>query len=69
MNGWLTDEAIYAPLMLYYLYISARKRLKAPAVDECYGFKPAIALGGDMYSESLEVFKIKEHLSFLAQLK
>ena len=69
MNGWLTDEAIYAPLMFYYLYTAARKRLKAPAVDECYGFNLALALGGDMSSESLTVFKIKEHLSFLSQLK
>lgn len=69
MNGWLTTTEIYAPLMFYDLYVMARTKLPRPAADECFGFSPAIALGGDMESDHIKLFKIKEHLSFLSQLE
>lgn len=69
MNGWLTTEEIFGPLMLYNLYISAREKLHSPAPDECYGFFPAIALGGDLYPDNLKLVKIREHLSFLSHLR
>lgn len=68
MNGWLTTEEIYAPLMFSNLYDQARKRLPPPAPDECYAFVPAIALGGDMDPDNIALVKQKEHLLFLSQL-
>lgn len=69
MNGWLTSEDIYAPLMFSNLYEQARKKLPIPAPDECYGFVPAIALGGDFDADNIKIVKMKEHLSMLSQLK
>lgn len=68
MNGWLSTEEICSQLMLYNLYRLARNRLSVPTQDECYGFSPAIALGGDINSDNLNIYKIKEHLFFLSQL-
>ncbi len=68
MKGWLTTEEIYVPLMLYNLYTLARKRLPRPTANECYGFVPAIALGGDLDAGQISLYKLKLHLDFLAQL-
>ncbi|MDX2304714.1 MAG: GAD-like domain-containing protein [Microscillaceae bacterium] len=68
MNGWLTTEEIYAPLMFSNFYAWARERLPIPAPDECYGFVPAIALGGDLDPENIQIVKIKEHMAILSQL-
>lgn len=69
LNGWLTTPEIYDPLMFHTLYTLARERLPAPEADECYGFAPAIALGGDLFPSQVKLFKWREHLLFLAQLK
>jgi predicted DNA-binding WGR domain protein len=68
LNGWLTTEELLAPYMFSNLYSWARKRLPIPAYDECYGFVPAIAMGGDMEPDNIQIVKQKEHLSFLAQI-
>lgn len=69
MNGWLTTEEVYAPMMFSHIYEQARKRLPIPAADECYGFVPALALGGDFDADNIKIVKMKEHLSMLSQLK
>jgi Uncharacterized conserved protein len=69
MNGWLTTEDIYIPLMLYEVFRTAKKRLPSLQSDQCFGFTPAIALGGDITPDNISVFNIKEHLGFLSQLK
>jgi len=69
MNGWLTTEEIFSPLMFYNIYSIGRKVLPAPEQNECFGFLPAIALGGDLQPENIKLFKIREHLSFLSQLR
>ena len=50
------------------LFTKARKRLGALEFDECYGFEPAIALGGPGTLDTLRRVKLREHLSILAQL-
>lgn len=69
MNGWLTTEEICVNLMFYSVYAMARQILPRPESDECYGFVPAIALGGDFSPNNVKTLKMKEHLSFLSQLR
>lgn len=64
----LGDEQ-YVNKTLYKQYFDkARKDLGALAYDECYGFVPALPLGGSESSENLHKLKIKEYLSILAQV-
>ena len=50
------------------LFRKALKKLGPLEHDECYGFEPAIALGGPGTLETLRRVKVREHLSILAQL-
>jgi len=50
------------------LYDSAVARLGKPAPDECFGFVPALALGGDPVAENLQRVKLREYLAILAQV-
>jgi len=50
------------------LYRKALKRLGPLEFDDCYGFEPAIALGGPGTLDTLRKVKLREHLSILAQL-
>lgn len=50
------------------LFVKARKRLGGLEFDECYGFEPAIALGGPGTLDTLRRVKLREHLSILSQL-
>jgi len=50
------------------LFVKARKKLGDIGFDECYGFEPAIALGGPGTLDTLRRVKLREHLSILAQL-
>jgi len=43
-------------------------RLGPPEWDECYGFVPAMQLGGKIRAESAHKMKLQEHLSLLSQL-
>lgn len=69
MNGWLTTDEIYMPLMFYNIYAIGRKKIPRPESNECFGFSPAVALGGDIDPNNIKLFKIREHLLFLSQLK
>jgi len=57
-TGYMWDE----------LFQKALKAEGALAEDECYGFFPALALGGSGDAESLRRVKLFEHLSMLSQL-
>lgn len=50
------------------LFKKARKKLGPLEFDECYGFEPAIAIGGPGTLDTLRKVKLREHLSILAQL-
>jgi len=50
-------------------YRQARRRLGAPTRDEVYAYVPALALGGSEDVAILQKVKLREHLSFLAQLR
>ncbi len=50
------------------LFKKALARLGSLASDECYAFVPAIAMGGSSKVNTIEKAKLREHLSFLAQL-
>lgn len=50
------------------LYLKAKKQLGPLEYDDCYGFEPAIVLGGPGTLETLRKVKLKEHLAILAQL-
>lgn len=64
----LCDPGFLKNIMLRPDFRAAVKRLGPPAEDECFGFFPAIALGGDGSVESLRKVKVREHLALLAQL-
>lgn len=51
-----------------YLFERALQKLGPLKVDEMYGFVPALALGGSQRLEGLQVVKVIEHVSFLADL-
>ena len=50
------------------LFRKALKKLGPLQHDECFGFEPAIALGGSESVENVRKVKLREHLSILSQL-
>ena len=50
------------------LFRKALKKLGPLQHDECFGFEPAIALGGSESVENVRIVKLREHLSILSQL-
>jgi hypothetical protein len=50
-------------------YLKALPRLGVPTRDEVYAYVPALALGGSGDAASLQKVNLREHLSFLAQLR
>jgi hypothetical protein len=50
------------------LYRSALKKLGQLESDECYGFEPALALGGSGELDTLKKSKLREYIGILAQL-
>jgi hypothetical protein len=50
------------------LFRKALKKLGPLQHDGCYGFEPAIALGGSASLANLNKVKLREHLSILSQL-
>ena len=65
----LSDDEFLNHIVDRPLFKQASSRLGQLAVDECYGFTPALALGGSESAESLERVKLREYLSILAQLR
>ena len=68
LDYWLTTDSLCAAYLHSTLYVQVRKRLDMPKKDECYGFVPALALGGDMNPDQLEIAKLKEHMTLLSNL-
>ncbi|MFL6210653.1 MAG: GAD-like domain-containing protein [Pyrinomonadaceae bacterium] len=56
------DEVLDRPL-----HRRAVKKLGELEYDECYGFEPAVALGGPGTLDTLRVVKLREYLGLLAQ--
>jgi len=61
--GELLEKVLDEPI-----FKKALPRLGPPAPDECYGYVPAIALGGTHEPSNLKRVKLNEHLSILSQL-
>lgn len=64
----LCDPQVKTKIVREELFQQAVQRLGPPACDECFGFEPALALGGPGTLETIKRVKIREHLSILAQL-
>lgn len=67
-NSWLTTDFLYEPLMFYPVYHQARLRLPIVKPDECYGFVPAIGLGGELNASNVTIQNLKAHLNLLSQI-
>ena len=66
MNVVLTMDVIWESM---YFDIYQQKKTERPLeYDEIYGLVPALPLGGSVTTSRLEVVKMREHLSILAQL-
>jgi hypothetical protein len=68
IDGALRDDKYLDAVVRQKLFREALPRLGPLERDECYGFVPALPLGGSESSESLQKVKIREHLHLLAQL-
>lgn len=64
----LCDPELQERILRRGLYQEAKQRLGPPNRDECFAFVPALALGGPGTAETVQRVKIREHLSFLAQV-
>jgi hypothetical protein len=64
----LCDPQIQEKILLSPLFEKVLAVLGPPGSDECYGFEPALALGGPGTVETVRRVKIREHLGILAQL-
>lgn len=67
MNFSITEDESLDTYYYRTFYTRAFSRLGAPAHDECYGFVPAIALGGDRDVDNLQRVKLRGYLETLAQ--
>lgn len=63
---WSEGQRMHMWAPLFQAALAAHGELSA---DECYGFFPALALGGEMAPAFVQRVKIQEHLQFLAQLQ
>ncbi|GAC1578532.1 MAG: GAD-like domain-containing protein [Polyangiales bacterium] len=68
LNISLTSKDFVENGLLGREYKMALKRLGPPGPDECYGFVPALALGGSGKPETIQKVKCREYLAILAQL-
>jgi len=68
VNSSLTSKSYLDDVLDSKLFKKALKKLGPLEYDECYGFEPALALGGPGTLDTLKKLKLREHLSLLAQL-
>jgi hypothetical protein len=68
LNETLTYQEYLDGIFFQDIYLEALPRLGAVERDECYGFFPPIAMGGEVDSSKLHRVKLREHLAFLSQL-
>lgn len=64
----VTDPEFRQSYMFGDLFEDVKKRQGPLKHDECYGFFPALAMGGTADAESARRVKLHEHLVLLAQL-
>ncbi len=69
LNFSVTADESLNEYYYFKLYEKARKRLGPITYDECYGFVPAIALGGDLSADNLQKVELKSYLQILSQLE
>lgn len=69
MNFSITEDESLDEFYHRQFYEKAFKRLGPVTYDECYGFVPAIALGGDLDAANLQKMKLKVYLQILSQLE
>lgn len=62
------DPEIKEKIVRASLFEQAVPRLGPPGRDECYGFEPALALGGPGTVDTIRRVRMREHLAILAQL-
>jgi hypothetical protein len=64
----LRDQTFLKDFARIRLFKAARKKLGSLSHEECYGFVPALALGGEVRVENLKKVKMLEYLDILSQL-
>ena len=67
-NDYFTMEYFIKNDLKASIYEKTKAKLGEPLFDECYGYFPALALGGSPSLKNLKKVKLNEHLEFLAQL-
>ncbi|HEX8212584.1 MAG TPA: GAD-like domain-containing protein [Longimicrobium sp.] len=68
LNRLMTITSVMDDMVFRKLHRAVTGKLGRPAPDECYGFVPALALGGPGTPETVQRMKLREHLSLLAQI-
>ncbi|HEY0608095.1 MAG TPA: T6SS immunity protein Tdi1 domain-containing protein [Chitinophaga sp.] len=63
----LTDRSISGDLLFANIYDEALKKLGPVKHDECYGFVPAVPLGGPEDVNNLQITQMYPYLEMLAQ--
>lgn len=68
MFSLLCDPEIKEKMVRASLFRQALPLVGPPALDECYAFEPALALGGPGTVDTIRRVKIREHLAILAEI-
>lgn len=63
----LADEGFLRDNLNDKNYLAAKEKLGEPAYDECYGYVPLLGAGGAEKVGNLQVVKIREYISLIAQ--
>ena len=66
---FLLDTSFADDFLFRDIHAPAQKLLGSCTPDECYGFVPALPLGGEANINSLQKVKIREYLSMLIQIE
>lgn len=66
MNHRLTDQE-YLDDIKGSIYFKALDKLGQPEFDECYGYVPALVIGGNDNHENLQRLKMAEHLMIVSE--
>jgi hypothetical protein len=66
-NGIMTDWGYFSKEVKEKNFEEAKMEFGLPNEDECYGYFPLLALGGAEKVENIQIVKIREHLSLIAQ--
>jgi hypothetical protein len=67
-NYFLCEKTYLGQVYLRNLYMEARMVLPPIRQDECYGFFPALGLGGIENVNNLQIVKFIIHIKFLSQI-